>query len=125
MATVSVVIQFFEDFDFIERVVELLAWADEIVVNDGPFQFTRELLEPLVGRDLEQPSDRAAQLFSHLSKRLEVPIHYHYGVFEAQRWVRLRRKQPTRPGGSAKSWRRPASASPPQRLGGVTDWVRG
>jgi hypothetical protein len=41
MASVSVVIQFFEDFDFIERVVERLAWVDEIVVNDGPFQFTR------------------------------------------------------------------------------------
>ncbi len=90
MASVSVVIQFFEDFDFIERVVELLAWADEIVVNDGPFQFTRELLEPLVGRDLEQPSDRAADLFSHLSKRLEVPIHYHYGVFAGEREKRIR-----------------------------------
>jgi len=63
MASVSVVIQFFEDFDFIERVVERLAWVDEIVVNDGPFHFTRELLEPLVGRDLEQPSPRAAHVW--------------------------------------------------------------
>jgi hypothetical protein len=89
MATVSVVIQFFEDFDFIERVVGLLAWVDEIVVNDGPFRFTRELLEPLVGRDLDQPSERAASLFAHLSRRLGVPIHYHHGVFEDEREKRV------------------------------------
>ncbi|MCT0206129.1 hypothetical protein [Synechococcus sp. CS-1332] len=89
MASVSVVIQFFEDFDFIERVVERLAWVDEIVVNDGPFQFTRELLEPLVGRDLEQPSPRAAGLFALLSRRLGVPIHYHHGVFAGEREKRI------------------------------------
>lgn len=89
MASVSVVIQFFEDFDFIERVVERLAWVDEIVVNDGPFQYTRELLEPLVGRDLEQPSPRAAGLFARLSRRLGVPIHYHHGVFAGEREKRI------------------------------------
>ncbi len=89
MASVSVVIQFFEDFDFIERVVERLAWVDEIVVNDGPFQFTRELLEPLVGRDLEQPSPRAAGLFAGLARRLGVPIHYHHGVFAGEREKRI------------------------------------
>jgi hypothetical protein len=89
MASVSVVIQFFEDFDFIERVVERLAWVDEIVVNDGPFQFTRELLEPLVGRDLAQPSARAAGLFALLGRRLGVPIHYHYGVFADEREKRI------------------------------------
>lgn len=89
MASVSVVIQFFEDFDFIERVVERLAWVDEIVVNDGPFQFTRELLEPLVGRDLEQPSQRAAGLFALLGRRLGVPIHYHHGVFSGEREKRI------------------------------------
>jgi hypothetical protein len=89
MASVSVVIQFFEDFDFIERVVERLAWADEIVVNDGPFQFTRELLEPLVGRDLEQPSPRAVALFTRLSRRLGVPIHHHHGLFAGEREKRI------------------------------------
>ncbi len=89
MASVSVVIQFFEDFDFIERVVERLDWVDEIVVNDGPFQFTRELLEPLVGRDLEQPSQRAAGLFAGLARRLGVPIHYHHGVFAGEREKRI------------------------------------
>lgn len=89
MASVSVVIQFFEDFDFIERVVERLAWVDEIVVNDGPFQFTRELLEPLVGRDLAQPSPRAAGLFALLSRRLGVPIRYHHGVFAGERDKRI------------------------------------
>ncbi|WP_216899895.1 hypothetical protein [Synechococcus sp. CCY 9618] len=89
MATISVVIQFFEDFDFIERVVELLAWVDEIIVNDGPFLFTRELLEPLVGRDLVQPSARAADLFAHLSRRLGVPIHYHHRMFEDEREKRV------------------------------------
>ncbi|WP_216905128.1 hypothetical protein [Synechococcus sp. CCY 0621] len=89
MASVSVVIQFFEDFDFIERVVERLAWVDEIVVNDGPFQFTRDLLEPLVGRDLEQPSPRAAGLFAGLARRLGVPIHYHHGVFAGEREKRI------------------------------------
>lgn len=89
MASVSVVIQFFEDYDFIERVVTLLAWVDEIVVNDGPFLFTRELLEPLVGRDLELPSARATSLFGRLSRRLGVPIHYHHGVFEGERKKRI------------------------------------
>lgn len=89
MASVSVVIQFFEDFDFIERVVERLGWVDEIVVNDGPFAFTRELLEPLVGRDLAQPSPRAAGLFALLSRRLGVPIHYHHGVFAGEREKRI------------------------------------
>ncbi len=89
MASVSVVIQFFEDFDFIERVVERLAWVDEIVVNDGPFQFTRELLEPLVGRDLAQPSPRAAGMFGLLGRRLGVPIHYHHGVFAGEREKRI------------------------------------
>ncbi len=89
MASVSVVIQFFEDFDFIERVVERLAWVDEIVVNDGPFQFTRELLEPLVGRDLELPSPRAAGLFALLARRLGVPINYHHGVFAGEREKRI------------------------------------
>ncbi len=89
MATVSVVIQFFEDFDFIERVVERLAWVDEIVVNDGPFTYTRELLEPLVGRDLDQPSQRAAGLFALLSRRLGVAIHYHHGVFEGEKEKRI------------------------------------
>jgi hypothetical protein len=89
MVSVSVVIQFFEDFDFIERVVERLAWADEIVVNDGPFQFTRDLLEPLVGRDLEQPSPRAAGLFAGLARRLGVPIHHHHGVFAGEREKRI------------------------------------
>jgi hypothetical protein len=89
MATVSVVIQFFEDFDFIERVVERLSWVDEIVVNDGPFQFTRELLEPLVGRDLEQPSPWATGLFARLSRRLGVPIHHHHGVFAGEREKRI------------------------------------
>ncbi|MEA5443282.1 hypothetical protein [Cyanobium gracile] len=89
MASVSVVIQFFEDFDFIERVVERLAWVDEIVVNDGPFTYTRELLEPLVGRDLDQPSQRAAGLFALLSRRLAVPIHYHHGVFVGEREKRI------------------------------------
>lgn len=89
MASVSVVIQFFEDFDFIERVVERLAWVDEIVVNDGPFQFTRELLEPLVGRDLGRPSQRAAGLFTLLSRRLGVPIRYHHGVFAGEREKRI------------------------------------
>lgn len=89
MVTVSVVIQFFEDFDFIERVVERLAWADEIVVNDGPFLFTQDLLEPLVGRDLARPSARAVHLFNHLSSRLGVPIHYHYGLFEAEQQKRI------------------------------------
>ena len=89
MASVSVVIQFFEDFDFIERVVSLLAWVDEIVVNDGPFLFTRELLEPLVGRDLTQRSTRAARLFEHLSRRLGVPIHYHHGLYRDEREKRI------------------------------------
>lgn len=89
MATVSVVIQFLEDYDFITRVVELLAWADEFIVNDGPFLFTRDLLEPLVGRDLAQPSARAIHLFGHLSSRLGVPIHYHHGVFEDERAKRI------------------------------------
>ncbi|PSB36512.1 hypothetical protein [Aphanothece minutissima] len=89
MASISVVIQFFEDFDFIERVVERLAWVDEIVVNDGPFQFTRALLEPLVGRDLAQPSPRAAGLFALLGRRLGVPIHYHHGVFAGEREKRI------------------------------------
>jgi hypothetical protein len=89
MATVSVVVQFFEDFDFIERVLERLSWVDEIVINDGPFTYTRELLEPLTGRDLDQPSPRAAGLFALLSRRLGVAIRYHHGAFAGEREKRI------------------------------------
>ena len=89
MATVSVVVQFFEDFDFIERVLERLGWVDEIVINDGPFTYTRELLEPLTGRDLDQPSPRAAGLFALLSRRLGVAIRYHHGAFAGEREKRI------------------------------------
>ncbi len=85
----SVVIQFFEDFDFIEPVLRQLAWVDEIIVNDGPFTFAVELLTPIVGRDLKLPSERTQEICQRLSLELSVPIHYHYNTFEDERSKRI------------------------------------
>ncbi|EAQ74120.1 hypothetical protein [Synechococcus sp. WH 5701] len=85
----SVVVQFFEDFDFIEEVLRQFSWVDEILINDGPFAYAVELLGPVIGRDLGEPSRRARDVFSRLSAEMGVPIHYFYHQFEDEREKRL------------------------------------
>ncbi len=85
---VSVVIQFFQDIDHIEEVIKSIAWADEIIINDGPFAFAMPVFEYVLEEN-EQYRRESEKFFQALAARTGSNIVYNYGTFEDEREKRI------------------------------------
>ncbi len=86
--SVSVVIQFFQDFDHIRDVLETASWADEIIINDGPFTFATPVFEYILEK--EEDYRRISEVFfKRLAASLGANIVYKYGTYKDEREKRI------------------------------------
>jgi len=86
--TVSVVIQFFQDFDHIEDVINATTWADKIIINDGPFAFAQPVFEYILEEE-KLYKKRSLDYFQELARRTGSNIIYTYNIFADEREKRV------------------------------------
>jgi hypothetical protein len=86
--TVTVVIQFFQDFDHIRDVIKSLEWADEIFINDGPFTFAKPILEDILETENFYRT-KSENYFVDLRNSTGANIIYNYAEHENEAQKRI------------------------------------
>lgn len=86
--TVSVVIQFFQDFDHIMDVINAISWADEIIINDGPFRFAQPIFANILDSE-DYYKESSSRFFADIARRDGINIIYIYGAHDDERHKRI------------------------------------
>ena len=87
---ISVLISFYQDLDFLEVVIERVAWADEILILDGPFEFAIPTFSLFQDEGLHGPARATQDCIARLRARYGEKISYCFSVYANEHSKRVR-----------------------------------